>query len=436
MVIQEASTIDSKEILELPSRRTLKYTRQRLHKKYAAWNVQGDLTDIGVALISVHRASSIAQPYLEAGLEAVCCVEITPKLLWQKGQPGTVDPVWNTVFKMKVWDLHAVLQVTVLSDSTKQEFLGTVVFPLIAAESGRMQWYPLKDARLLKHTGGYILLEVDLIYSPVRHFEKMLLRNIDCLDLLRPPSRASRKRHLLPRPWLPETYHATCRALYRRFKEIQAYIQSCYMWESTPRSLISLVFFVWLSLCLELYMVPWLLVVLFFTDLLVFSLWGVNTIDESLKEEEDADSDEDTSSKRSLKKRLGNLQDAAASMQNAMGKVASYGERLRNLVGFVDPYVSKLFIVSLLIFGFLAYVVHVRYWFLMWGLRKYARGLLGSKERAEGFHLRNLLNRTPDDLERIHYTAPLQDMKDVPRTDYKPSYLSAFKRALHKATKN
>ncbi|EEC10448.1 hypothetical protein IscW_ISCW019944 [Ixodes scapularis] len=100
MVIQEASSIDSKEILELPSRRTLKYARQRLHKKYAAWNVQGDLTDIGVALISVHRASSIAQPYLEAGLEAVCCVEITPKLLWQKGQPGTVDPVWNTVFKM------------------------------------------------------------------------------------------------------------------------------------------------------------------------------------------------------------------------------------------------------------------------------------------------------------------------------------------------
>ncbi|KAG0412015.1 hypothetical protein HPB47_010849 [Ixodes persulcatus] len=44
--------------------------------------------------------SHITQPYLEAGLEAVCCVEITPKLLWQKGQPGTADPVWNTVFKM------------------------------------------------------------------------------------------------------------------------------------------------------------------------------------------------------------------------------------------------------------------------------------------------------------------------------------------------
>ncbi|EEC10447.1 hypothetical protein IscW_ISCW019943 [Ixodes scapularis] len=168
-----------------------------------------------------------------------------------------------------------------------------------------MQWYPLKDARLLKHTGGYILLEVDLIYNPFK-------AAIQSFKKKAPPPQAlasgDLSRHALTRNV------SRCRALYRRFKEIQAYIQSCYMWESTPRSLISLVFFVWLSLCLELYMVPWLLVVLFFTDLLVFSLWGVNTIDES---------------KRSLKKRLGNLQDAAASMQNAMGKVASYGERLR-----------------------------------------------------------------------------------------------------------
>ncbi|CAN8006302.1 unnamed protein product, partial [Ixodes hexagonus] len=166
-------------------------------------------------------------------------------------------------------------------------------------------WYPLKDTRLSKNTGGYILLEVDLIYNPFK-------AAIQSFREKAPPPQAlacgDLSRHALTRNV------SRCHVLYRRFKEIKTYVRSCFTWESTPRSVISLVIFVWLSLCLQLYMIPWLLVALFCTDLLVFSLWSSNPIDES---------------KQSLKRRLTNLQDAAASMQNAMGKAASYGERLR-----------------------------------------------------------------------------------------------------------
>ncbi|CAN7940799.1 unnamed protein product [Ixodes hexagonus] len=100
MIMQEASIIDTREVFEVPSRSTLNYTRRRLLKRYAIWNLGGGLTDVGEVLIFVYRGSTIAQPYLEDTLTAVCCVELTRKLLWKQGQSRTTDPIWDAMFKM------------------------------------------------------------------------------------------------------------------------------------------------------------------------------------------------------------------------------------------------------------------------------------------------------------------------------------------------
>lgn len=47
-----------------------------------------------------YRATSIAMPHQEEKLAALCCVELTPKLLWKEGVARTADPSWNVVFRM------------------------------------------------------------------------------------------------------------------------------------------------------------------------------------------------------------------------------------------------------------------------------------------------------------------------------------------------
>ncbi|KAH9370052.1 hypothetical protein HPB48_001929 [Haemaphysalis longicornis] len=297
MALEKVNSDECSEVCDIPSRRTLELMRRHIASIYKGWNMAHHRPDLGEVLVlvnkpafpicvlyikecrrkkhslfaaaephteegvaihselhgklRVHRASTIAPPYDEDKLDAFCAVELGPKMLWNRGNPKTVSPIWNTMFRM-VKDIHAVLQVTVVSDMKNKDIIGAVAFPLISVETGKKLWFALKDQNLEKDTGGFILLELYLIYNTA------LTRNM-----------------------------ARVKAAYRRFKRLEKYFIGCIRWDSIPRSVIALVAFVCLTLHGEPYMVPWIGALFFLAE--PFFYCGVGDDDETLEETADDD---------------------------------------------------------------------------------------------------------------------------------------------------
>ncbi|KAL1438967.1 hypothetical protein MTO96_047445 [Rhipicephalus appendiculatus] len=377
MALERVGVKDFAEVCDIPTRATLALIRKRISDVYERWSVGGEIHDVGEVIVLAHRASTIAPPDSESHLNAICVVELSPKMLWNKGDPNTANPTWSTMYRLKVTDIHAVLQVTVLTDVKKQEFLGTVAFPLISVDSGKKQWYALKDQSLDKTTGGFILLEIELIYNP--------MKALICCFKEKGPGPPALNDTELTRAALTRNM-ARLKALYEHCKRIRDFCAGCYHWVSIPRSVITLVLLSWLCLKGEPYMVPLIGVLLFFAEMIAALI---------------SPFEDDKESRQSLKAKLARLQEIAATMQNTMGTVASYGERLLNTLTFADPYVSRVFLALLLAAGAAAYVVPARYWFG------------GIKE--SGFDLINLFNRTPDNVEKSRYSTPLPDTGTVPK---------------------
>ncbi|KAH6938241.1 hypothetical protein HPB50_008158 [Hyalomma asiaticum] len=308
MALERVGVKDFAEVCDIPSRTTLELIRKRISDVYEYWGFGGELHDVGEVLVLAHRASTIAPPSSESHLNAICVVELSPKMLWNKGDPKTVNPTWNTMYRMKVTDIHAVLQVTVLTDVKRQEFLGTVAFPLISVDTRKKQWFALKDQNLEKTTGGFILLEIDLIYNPMKAL-------ICCFKDKGPGPPALNDTELT---------RARLKALYNHYRRIEQFVLGCFNWVSIPRSIISLVLFSWLTLKGEPYMVPLIGALLFFAEMIVSVCLPFEDDKELMQDDQQSEED---SSRQSLKGKLVRLQEMAATMQNTMGMVASYGER-------------------------------------------------------------------------------------------------------------
>ncbi|KAL3231959.1 hypothetical protein MRX96_023218 [Rhipicephalus microplus] len=367
MALDRVGAKDFAEVCDIPTRATLALIRERISDTYERWSVGGEVHDIGEVIVLAHRASTIAPPGSESNLNAICVVELSPKMLWNKGDPKTINPTWSTMYRLKVTDIHAVLQVTVLTDVKKQEFLGTVAFPLISVDSGKKQWYALKDQNLDNTTGGFILLEIDLIYNPMKALiccfkdkgpgppalnETELTRAVAAL-VADPEGRAVHGAPDRCPALLRRNDRCPCPSLSKR-------TESCF--EKASRVMMTAL------------------------GSPSRASWPV--------------------SRRSQ-----------PTMQNTMGTVASYGERLINTITFADPFVSRIFLAMLVGAGVAAYIVPARYWALMFVLRKYSRGFIirfgGIKE--SGYDLLHLFNRTPDNVEKSRYSTPLPDTDTVPK---------------------
>ncbi|KAL3231958.1 hypothetical protein MRX96_023218 [Rhipicephalus microplus] len=386
MALDRVGAKDFAEVCDIPTRATLALIRERISDTYERWSVGGEVHDIGEVIVLAHRASTIAPPGSESNLNAICVVELSPKMLWNKGDPKTINPTWSTMYRLKVTDIHAVLQVTVLTDVKKQEFLGTVAFPLISVDSGKKQWYALKDQNLDNTTGGFILLEIDLIYNPMKAL-------ICCFKDKGPGPPALNETELTRAVGIPFTEVNTVCVV---TLDIKALTRNMARPEGSLRILQ--------------------------TDNLIFSS-AASTGCPSRAPSSPSCCFEKAS--RVMMTALGSPSRASwpvsrrsqPTMQNTMGTVASYGERLINTITFADPFVSRIFLAMLVGAGVAAYIVPARYWALMFVLRKYSRGFIirfgGIKE--SGYDLLHLFNRTPDNVEKSRYSTPLPDTDTVPK---------------------
>ena len=67
-------------------------------------------------------------------------------------------------------DIHEVLEITVYDEdpNKKVEFLGKVAIPLLKIRNCEKRWFNLKDKKLCRRARGRILLELDVLWNPVK----------------------------------------------------------------------------------------------------------------------------------------------------------------------------------------------------------------------------------------------------------------------------
>uniref|UniRef100_A0A1I7XQF2 C2 domain-containing protein n=1 Tax=Heterorhabditis bacteriophora TaxID=37862 RepID=A0A1I7XQF2_HETBA len=131
-----------------------------------------------------------------------------------------------------VKDIHTCLEITVYDEdpNNKFEFLGKVAIPLLSIQNCERRWYALKDKKLQTRAKGEILVEMDIIWNPASLFRNTVME-------------------------LKEFGLAVV--------DYKNYVQSCFDWDSTPRSITAFSIFIFSVYWIEIYHIPILLLMLF-----------------------------------------------------------------------------------------------------------------------------------------------------------------------------
>lgn len=131
-----------------------------------------------------------------------------------------------------VKDANEVLELTVFDEdpNKKVEFLGKIAIPLLKIRNCEKRWYGLKDRKLQVPAKGRILLEMDLVFNPV----KAALRTFNPRE-----EKFLAQEQKFKRTTLVNNVNRL-KEFYANFMEYREYMRSCLMWESYPRSITSM----------------------------------------------------------------------------------------------------------------------------------------------------------------------------------------------------
>jgi hypothetical protein len=128
-----------------------------------------------------------------------------------------------------VKDIHEVLEVTIYDEdpNKKVEFLGKVAIPLLKIRNCEKRWYGLKDRKLRIPVKGRVLLEMDVLWNPV----KAAVRTFNPREQKFLAQEQRFKRAILVNNWnrLKDFWDGVI--------EYRDYMRSCLTWESYTRSI-------------------------------------------------------------------------------------------------------------------------------------------------------------------------------------------------------
>lgn len=360
-----------------------------------------DWDDVGHLVVKVFKAQGLASADLGGKSDPFCVLELVNSRLQTHTEYKTLSPEWNKIFAFKVKDIHSVLELTVYDEDRdkKCEFLGKLAVPLIKIKNGEKKWYGLKDRKLKTRVKGQILLEMNVVYNPIKACVKTFNpKETKFMQLDQKFKRIVFMRNL-----------TRVKNIVMFVIDMGKFLNSCFLWESVPRSLLAFAAFLVITYTAELYMLPLVLLLVFLKNLLVLTVAGIQgggreeeELNEDDEEDEEDDKDPKTEEKKSLKERLQAVQEATATVQNVLGEVASLGERINNTFNFSIPLLSWLAIIVLLLVTFILYYIPIRYVLMAWGVNKFTKKLR-SPDIIPNNEVMDFLSRVPDNEEKIMY---------------------------------
>ncbi|KAJ0171904.1 hypothetical protein K1T71_012667 [Dendrolimus kikuchii] len=396
LLLTISGTTQSETITDLSSYRENPRDREIIERRYAWYRLNENSSGVGWLCVKVYSAKGLAAADLGGKSDPFCVLELGNARLQTHTEYKTLTPNWMKIFTFTVKDISSILEITVYDEDHdhKVEFLGKLAIPLLNIRNGEKRWYALKDKKMrARAKGNYpqILLEMSVIWNPL----KGAIRVVNPKEPKYMHQEAKFKRQVFIRNVM------RLKAIIMWFIEVGKILQDCFEWESKIRSFLGLL--VWLAFCYyyQMWMMPFLLLMFFGRNWLIYRLTGGNQLlvpvdDEDLLAEEDDDEEADKEEKKSLKERLQAIQEVTQTVQNAIGYVASLGEAVKNLMNFTVPYLSYLAIIMLFGAMLVLYVIPLRYLLMAWGINKFTRKIL-RPHTIPNNEVLDLLSRVPDD---------------------------------------
>uniref|UniRef100_A0A8C6FGI3 Multiple C2 and transmembrane domain-containing protein 1 n=1 Tax=Moschus moschiferus TaxID=68415 RepID=A0A8C6FGI3_MOSMO len=341
--------------------------REEILKRYSPLRIFHNLKDVGFLQVKVIRAEGLMAADVTGKSDPFCVVELNNDRLLTHTVYKNLNPEWNKVFTFNIKDIHSVLEVTVYDEDRDRsaDFLGKVAIPLLSIQNGEQKAYVLKNKQLTGPTKGVIYLEIDVIFNAV----KASLRT-----LIPKEQKYIEEENRLSKQLLLRNFIRTKRCVMVLINAAY-YVNSCFDWDSPPRSLAAFV-----------------------------------VVEDVLEdEEEEDDKDDKDSEKKGFINKIYAIQEVCISVQNILDEVASFGERIKNTFNWTVPFLSWLAIVALCAFTVILYFIPLRYIVLVWGINKFTKKLR-NPYAIDNNELLDFLSRVPSDVQVVQY----QELKPDP----------------------
>ncbi|XP_036888012.1 multiple C2 and transmembrane domain-containing protein 1 isoform X10 [Sturnira hondurensis] len=341
--------------------------REEILKRYSPLRIFHNLKDVGFLQVKVIRAEGLMAADVTGKSDPFCVVELNNDRLLTHTVYKNLNPEWNKVFTFNIKDIHSVLEVTVYDEDRDRsaDFLGKVAIPLLSIQNGEQKAYVLKNKQLTGPTKGVIYLEIDVIFNAV----KASLRT-----LIPKEQKYIEEENRLSKQLLLRNFIRTKRCV-MVLVNAAYYVNSCFDWDSPPRSLAAFV-----------------------------------VVEDMLEdEEEEDDKDDKDGEKKGFINKIYAIQEVCISVQNILDEVASFGERIKNTFNWTVPFLSWLAIVALCVFTVILYFIPLRYIVLVWGINKFTKKLR-CPYAIDNNELLDFLSRVPSDVQVVQY----QELKPDP----------------------
>ncbi|XP_055285364.1 multiple C2 and transmembrane domain-containing protein 1 isoform X3 [Moschus berezovskii] len=381
--------------------------REEILKRYSPLRIFHNLKDVGFLQVKVIRAEGLMAADVTGKSDPFCVVELNNDRLLTHTVYKNLNPEWNKVFTFNIKDIHSVLEVTVYDEDRDRsaDFLGKVAIPLLSIQNGEQKAYVLKNKQLTGPTKGVIYLEIDVIFNAV----KASLRT-----LIPKEQKYIEEENRLSKQLLLRNFIRTKRCVMVLINAAY-YVNSCFDWDSPPRSLAAFVLFLFVVWNFELYMIPLVLLLLLTWNYFLIISGKDNrqrdtVVEDVLEdEEEEDDKDDKDSEKKGFINKIYAIQEVCISVQNILDEVASFGERIKNTFNWTVPFLSWLAIVALCAFTVILYFIPLRYIVLVWGINKFTKKLR-NPYAIDNNELLDFLSRVPSDVQVVQY----QELKPDP----------------------
>lgn len=374
--------------------------RGEILKRYSPLRIFNNIKDVGFLQVKVIRAEGLMAADVTGKSDPFCVVELNNDRLLTHTVYKNLSPEWNKVFTFNIKDIHSVLEVTVYDEDRDRsaDFLGRVAIPLLSIQNGEQKAYVLKNKQLTGPTKGVIYLEIDVIFNAV----KASLRT-----LIPKEQKYIEEENRLSKQLLLRNFVRTKRCVMVLVNAVY-YVNSCFDWDSPPRSLAAFVLFLFVVWNFELYMIPLLLLSLLTWNYFLIISGKDNrqrdtVVEDMLEdEEEEDDKDDKDGEKKGFINKIYAIQEVCVSVQNILDDVASFGERIKNTFNWTVPFLSWLAIVALCVFTLILYFIPLRYIVLVWGINKFTKKLR-SPYAIDNNELLDFLSRVPSDVQVVQY---------------------------------
>lgn len=394
---------------------------------------------LGKLVVRVYRAEGLASADINGKSDPFIKMNLVNQYHRTSTQYKTLNPEWNEMFHFDVHDINNHLDFLVYDeDRHGEDFLGRIIVPLLSIKNKQMVWYQLKNKKLQNSAKGRLLIRMDIEWSVV----KACIRTFNPLEELKDPPPAQLRKSLMMSNFM------RAKTQVMMIVNCLKYVKSCFSWESKIRSLNAFTIFLVITYYFELWMVPFALLVVFSFNYLIISSPFIREIlgfDEAKYSSlvdirhmmANDDSLDDLSSKFQFNKEPNNNnsssvvsatggketagsgasftdpdedktivekiqagKDVIILVQDLIGHVASYLERVTNTFTFKVPFLSFLMMFCLLVATILLYLVPLRYIIMAWGINKFTKKLR-APNAIDNNELLDFLSRVPDNIQCV-----------------------------------